>query len=338
MTSNSMQKACTMSSLASRLRRGQQSYLNGACDTLPSVDCDTAPCVSAAAATLRLCGFVLLRGALHPDHVQRLGVAYASLPNGSLATAPLRAGRREQLLPFALPFTEATLLHDATLSAVAQEYLGTDELELDALTVVQAHRGCEAQPRHRDVQAGPAAVLSIHIPLVGLGRGGSGALVLQPTSHLRAGTECEAMLPAPIEASPIGPGDALAYDARVCHHGSANVALEGVRPVLYLLLRKRHLGTTAPDPNGARRRATLPPGDEPARPPPPPAVALPFSTGYEPHELLFRFGRAGLETVARFREAWRATRAATTAMAGAAAAAAVESTQSHSSARRVDEL
>ena len=83
----------------------------GTCDVLPAIDCSRgfrSSEASAASAALRMCGFVVLRSALSHAHVAQLAEAYA---NTTLATADLRDGRREQLLPFAPPFTDEALLH-----------------------------------------------------------------------------------------------------------------------------------------------------------------------------------------------------------------------------------
>ena len=230
-----------------------------------------------------MCGFVVLHSALSMPHVQSLASAYADLPE--LVTADLRDGRREQLLPFAPPFSDDALLHNELWTSVAADYLGATELELDAVTAVLAPEGSVAQELHRDVTVGPAAVLSVHIPLVRLPSGG-GTLALQPASHLTDGVECDAATPpVPIEV-PIAPGSMILYDARACHFGGANSAVRGVRPVLYLLLRKRELGVGRHN--------------------------LPFTTGYEPLELTLRFGKAGRDTVNRYRRDFRAKRAAAT--------------------------
>ena len=128
-----------MSTLADRLRRGQQRAFSASCSTLPSVDAATgspSSLASAAVAALRMCGFVVLRSALSMPHVESLAAAYADLPE--LVTADLRDGRREQLLPFAAPFNDDALLHGELWTSVAAEYLGATALDLDAVTVVLA--------------------------------------------------------------------------------------------------------------------------------------------------------------------------------------------------------
>lgn len=259
------------------------------CDTLPAIDCSRgfrASEASAASAALRMCGFVVLRSALSQAHVAQLAEAYVR-HEPTLAAADLRDGRKEQLLPFAPPFTDNALLHSPVWTEVAAEYLGATELALDALTAVLAPLNSPAQALHRDVHAGPAAVLSVQIPLVDLPRGGGGALVLQPASHLAPEVECNATaLPSPVEVS-MTTGSAIVYDARLCHYGSANTVVAGVRPVLYLLLRKTDLGTTSD--------------------------GFPYTTGYEPLELMLRHGggaTGGLGTVQRYRRAFRWKRAA----------------------------
>jgi hypothetical protein len=259
------------------------------CDTLPAIDCSRgfrASEASAASAALRMCGFVVLRSALSQAHVAQLTEAYVR-HEPTLAAADLRDGRKEQLLPFAPPFTDNALLHSPVWTEVAAEYLGATELALDALTAVLAPLNSPAQALHRDVHAGPAAVLSVQIPLVDLPRGGGGALVLQPASHLAPEVECNATaLPSPVEVS-MTTGSAIVYDARLCHYGSANTVVAGVRPVLYLLLRKTDLGTTSD--------------------------GFPYTTGYEPLELMLRHGggaTGGLGTVQRYRRAFRWKRAA----------------------------
>ena len=103
--------------------------------------------------------------------------AYDGLPNASLAAGPLLSGRVEQILPFVPPFNEEAFLLRGAWTDVAADYLGSSELDLDAVTAVLAPQGSAPQPLHRDVQAGPAAVLTIHIPLVDVPSGG-GALLL----------------------------------------------------------------------------------------------------------------------------------------------------------------
>ena len=259
------------------------------CDTLPAIDCSQgfrSSEASAASAALRMCGFVVLRSALSQAHVAQLTEAYVR-HEPTLAAADLRDGRKEQLLPFVPPFTDDALLHSPVWTEVAAEYLGATELALDALTAVLAPLNSPAQALHRDVHAGPAAVLSVQIPLVDLPRGGGGALVLQPTSHLAPELECDATaLPPPVEVS-MTTGSAIVYDARLCHYGSANTVVAGVRPVLYLLLRKADLGMTSD--------------------------GFPYTTGYEPLELMLRHGggaTGGLGTVQRYRRAFRWKRAA----------------------------
>ena len=259
------------------------------CDTLPAIDCSRgfhALEASAASAALRMCGFVVLRSALSQAHVAQLTKAYVR-HEPTLAAADLRDGRKEQLLPFAPPFTADALLHSPVWTEVAAEYLGATELALDALTAVLAPLNSPAQALHRDVHAGPAAVLSVQIPLVDLPRGGGGALVLQPASHLAPEVECDATaLPPPVEVS-MATGSAIVYDARLCHYGSANTVVAGLRPVLYLPLRKADLGMTSD--------------------------GFPYTTGYEPLELMLRHGggaTGGLGTVQRYRRAFRWKRAA----------------------------
>lgn len=259
------------------------------CDTLPAIDCSRgfrAPEASAASAVLRMCGFAVLQHALSQAHVAQLAEAYAR-HEPTLAVADLRDGRKEQLLPFVPPFIDDALLHSPVWTEVASEYLGAAELALDALTVVLAPLHSPAQALHRDVHAGPAAVLSVQIPLVDLPRGGGGALVLQPASHITPAVECDATaLPPPVEVG-MTTGSAIVYDARLCHYGSANTVVAGVRPVLYLLLRKADLGMAS---DGS-----------------------PYTTGYEPLELMLRHGggaTGALGTVQRYRRAFRWKRAA----------------------------
>ena len=111
------------------------------CDALPSVDAASAGAAATAATLLRLCGFVVLRGAV--SGAQALAEAYQALPKASLATADLRDGRKEQLLPFASPF--ADLLHTGAWMAVAEDYLGANALDLDAVTAVLAPEGSPEQ-------------------------------------------------------------------------------------------------------------------------------------------------------------------------------------------------
>ena len=212
-----------MSTLADRLRRGQQRAFSASCSTLPSVDAATgspSSLASAAVAALRMCGFVVLRSALSMPHVESLAAAYADLPE--LVTADLRDGRREQLLPFAAPFNDDALLHGELWTSVAAEYLGATALDLDAVTVVLAPEGSAAQELHRDVTVGPTAVLSVHIPLVSLPSGG-GTLSLQPASHLTEGRDCDAGAPpAPFEV-PISPGSMILCTPPTPVHGSPAV-------------------------------------------------------------------------------------------------------------------
>ena len=259
----------------------------------------SAATVAVALATLRACGYVLLRNALSAAHVQTLLDGYAALPESALLTAGVRDGRSEQLLPFAPPFNAPSLLHDGVWNRVAEEYLGAAALDLDAVTAVLAPHGSPRQALHRDVLADAASVLSVHIPLVALPSGG-GTLALQPTSHLGASDDCDDASEAPREV-PIEPGSAIVYDARTCHLGTANHAVLGTRPVLYLLLRRRGVGG-----GGLGGR----PGDGNRGGPSGLGGDGHATTGYEPRELLLRYGRAGLDTVRSYRADFRARRAA----------------------------
>ncbi|CAK0844312.1 unnamed protein product [Prorocentrum cordatum] len=246
-----------------------------------------ATTVAAAVTALRTCGFVLLRGALSVAHVRELLHGYRSLPATALPTAALRDGRSEQLLPFAPPFSAPPLLHDGLWMRVA-EAIGADALDLDAVTAVLAPEGSREQELHRDVLAERGAVASVHIPLVALPSGG-GELALQPASHA-AGEPCDAAAaPAPIGV-PIEPGSAIVYDARTCHLGRS-------------------------EPTRARRTAGAVPAAAPAR------LCGGATTGYEPRQLLLRYGRAGLETVRRYRAEFRARRSAVLGGANRSAAA-----------------
>ena len=253
--------------------------------------------VATAVATLHACGYVLLRGALSAAHARALLDGYTALPTSALLTADVRDGRSEQLLPFAPPFNTPSLLHDGVWTRVAEEYLGAAALDLDAVTAVLAPEGSPAQELHRDVLADAATVLSVHMPLVALPRGG-GTLALQPASHLGASDDCIDASEATQEV-PIEPGSVILYDARTCHLGTANHIVPGSRPVLYLLLRSRRgvgggLGGRLSDGGGPSGLGS----DGHA------------TTGYEPRELLLRYGRAGLDTVRSYRADFRSRRAA----------------------------
>ena len=80
----------------------------------------SAATVAVALATLRACGYVLLRNALSAAHVQTLLDGYTVLPESALLTADVRDGRSEQLLPFAPPFNAPSLLHDGVWNRVAE--------------------------------------------------------------------------------------------------------------------------------------------------------------------------------------------------------------------------
>ena len=112
----------------------------------------------------------------------------------------------------------------------------------------------------------------------------SAELLAAALADMKTGDECDVTRrPAPMEV-PLPLGSAVLYDARVCHLGGANRVVAGVRPVLYLLMRRRQLGD-----DGAGR---------------------PLTSGYEPLELLLRYGQGGLETVRRYRASFRSLRAA----------------------------
>ena len=54
---------------------------------------------------------------------------------------------------------------------------------------------------------------------------GGGTLALQPASHLGASDDCDDASEAPREV-PIEPGSVVVYDARTCHLGTANHAVQ----------------------------------------------------------------------------------------------------------------
>jgi len=241
-------------------------YACGVLDRFSPIDDETLT-------TLHSCGFAVLRGLLPPALVVSLASHYSS--HEGMPGADLLNGRREWLPPYAMPFSDDRILHHPALTALAAAYLGGDEhLDLDALTVTTAPGGTGRQPMHRDVLEGPAAVLTLHLPLGDLPSPSAGALALQPGTHGSAGRECEEHTDA-YETS-LRAGDAIVYDARICHCGTANARprASGERPVLYLLWK--------------RRDASL--------------------TGYLPHEVNLRFGRQGFHTVLDYREAFRERR------------------------------
>lgn len=254
--------------------------------------CDEAVALdsSTIAAALTRCGVALLRGALSSSHLARLANSFEALPPHQRSGAPLLDGRTEWLPPFPPLFSGEAILRPRVLSWAAGAYLGgqMDDVVLDALTIITAPDGTAQQSLHRDVTEGPGSVLTIQMPLVDLPSPGGGALALQPGSHAAPAFECNTS-EATIEPS-MRVGDALMYDARTCHRGAGNEVVRGARPVMYLLL-KHH-------------RATL--------------------TGYLPFELNLRFGRAGLENVLRFRDAfdclWRTGECRLSACTSSAAA------------------
>eukprot|EP00966_Prymnesium_polylepis_P009820 226245-Prymnesium_polylepis.1 len=170
------------------------------------------------------------------------------------------------------------------LAALAAAYLGSEAVDLDAVTLITAPEGSGRQSMHRDVLEPRAVVLTVQVVLEDLTTPDGGALSLIAGSHAtdhacdlegEPGAERGgggAVAHAVLGTSPRA-GSVVVYDARTCHCGAENVKVPGDRPVLYVLFKRRT----------ARK------------------------TGYLPFELNMRFGRLGLETVLQYREAFRAS-------------------------------
>ena len=215
---------------------------------------------------LTRCGFGVIRNFLRPTLAMALARSFTSLQQGLPVADLLGGGRREWLPPFEAPWTNFELVQHPLLTELCRMYLG-DDVRLDALTVTTAPFGASAQAMHRDIVEGPAAALTIQVPLVDLPISGGG-LAIQPTSHALSFVECDEA-DATVQSA-MRAGDAMAYDPRLCHRGTANMQVMGSRPVIYLLFKS----------------------------------ASAQLTGYAPFELNLRFGSPGLETVLDYRWAF----------------------------------